>query len=36
VTFFEDWFIRHVLGEDRQYAAYVKEEFPGLCGQAKR
>ena len=36
VAFFEDWFIRHVLGDDRQYAAYVKEEFPGLFGQAKR
>jgi len=36
VTFFEDWFIRHVLADDRQYAAYVKEEFPALFGLAKQ
>ena len=35
VVFFEDWFIRHVLADDRQYAAYVKEEFPALFGQSK-
>ena len=34
VKFFEDWFLRHVLSDDRQYAAYVKEKFPALCGQA--
>lgn len=33
VSFFEDWFIRHVLADDRQYADYVKEEFPALFGQ---
>jgi hemerythrin-like metal-binding protein len=30
VGFFEDWFIRHVLHSDREYAAYVKEELPAL------
>jgi hemerythrin len=34
VSFFEDWFIRHVLADDRQYADYVKEEFPALFGQS--
>jgi hemerythrin-like metal-binding protein len=33
VNFFEDWFIRHVLADDRQYAAYVSEEFPALVGR---
>ena len=33
VGFFEDWFIRHVLASDREYAAYVKEEFPALFGR---
>lgn len=36
VTFFEDWFIRHVLSDDRQYADYVKKEFPALPGQNRR
>jgi hemerythrin len=36
VSFFEDWFIRHVLSEDRQYSAYVKEEFPALFGQVRQ
>lgn len=36
VNFFEDWFIRHVLADDRLYAAYVKEEFPALFGQTLR
>lgn len=35
VKFFEDWFLRHVLGDDREYAAYVKREFPALFGQVK-
>jgi hemerythrin len=30
VAFFEDWFIRHVLSRDREYAAWVKKEFPAL------
>ena len=30
VGFFEDWFVRHVLSSDREYAAYVKQEFPAL------
>jgi hemerythrin-like metal-binding protein len=30
VGFFEDWFVRHVLSSDRDYAAYVKREFPSL------
>ena len=34
VKFFEDWFIRHVLTCDRDYAAYVKKEFPALSGAA--
>ncbi len=34
VNFFEYWFIRHVLAEDRQYAAYVREEFPALVGRS--
>ncbi|MCK9380797.1 MAG: bacteriohemerythrin [Sulfuritalea sp.] len=33
VDFFEDWFVRHVLSSDREYAAYVKEEFPALFGK---
>ncbi len=36
VSFFEDWFIRHVLSDDRHYADYVKKEFPALCGPAGR
>lgn len=32
VGFFEDWFIRHVLASDRDYAAYVAKEFPALSG----
>lgn len=32
VGFFEDWFIRHVLASDRDYAAYVGREFPALSG----
>jgi hemerythrin-like metal-binding protein len=31
VGFFEDWFVRHVLASDRDYAAYVAREFPALC-----
>jgi hemerythrin len=34
VSFFENWFIRHVLGDDRQYADYVKKELPGLFGRS--
>ena len=33
VGFFEDWFIRHVLASDREYAAYVVREFPALAGK---
>jgi hemerythrin-like metal-binding protein len=33
VRFFEDWFLRHVLSSDRDYAAYFREEFPVLCGR---
>lgn len=32
VGFFEDWFVRHVLASDRDYAAYVTKEFPELSG----
>ena len=30
VGFFEHWFVRHVLANDREYARYLKEEFPAL------
>lgn len=33
VSFFENWFIGHVLSSDREYAAYVKKEFPALLGR---
>lgn len=33
VAFFEDWFLRHVLSGDREYAAYLQEEFPALFGR---
>lgn len=33
VGFFEAWFVDHVLSRDREYAAYIKEEFPALCGK---
>jgi len=36
VKFFEDWFIRHVLSDDRQYADYLKKEFPTLCGRVRQ
>lgn len=28
VGFFENWFVRHVLNRDRDYAAYLRREFP--------
>jgi len=31
VGFFEDWFVRHVLSNDRDYAAYVKRELSSLA-----
>lgn len=34
VLFFEEWFIRHVLSDDRLYADYVKKEFPALFGKS--
>jgi hemerythrin len=30
VRFFENWFLKHVLAGDREYATYVKQEFPAL------
>jgi hemerythrin len=33
VSFFENWFVRHVLIGDRKYAAYVKEQFPALLSR---
>ena len=30
VGFFEHWFVRHVLANDREYARYMKEKFPAL------
>lgn len=35
VRFFESWFARHVLNEDRNYAEYLRSEFPALCGRQK-
>ncbi|MDK9702916.1 MAG: bacteriohemerythrin [Sulfuritalea sp.] len=32
VGFFETWFVRHVLSADREYAAYIEENFPRLMG----
>lgn len=34
VGFFENWFVRHVLSGDREYAAYVEKTFSGLLGPA--
>ena len=31
VGFFENWFVHHVLSNDREYAAYMKKAFPALC-----
>ncbi len=31
VGFFENWFVRHVISSDRDYAAYMKKAFPALC-----
>lgn len=36
VKFFEDWFVHHVLSDDRQYAAYIKKEFPALSGPVRQ
>ena len=33
VGFFEAWFVRHVLSDDREFAIYIKEEFPALYGR---
>ncbi len=33
VGFFEDWFVRHVLSGDRDYAAFVKREFASLAAR---
>lgn len=33
VGFFEDWFVRHVLAGDREYATYIAREFPALAGK---
>lgn len=33
VGFFESWFVRHVLSDDREYAAYVKAAFPAIFDQ---
>jgi hemerythrin len=33
VAFFEEWFLHHVLSGDREYATYLAEEFPVLCGR---
>jgi hemerythrin-like metal-binding protein len=33
VGFFETWFVRHVLGDDREYAAYFMQELPQLFGR---
>lgn len=31
VRFFENWFLKHVLAGDREYAAYIKQEFPAMA-----
>ena len=31
VGFFEDWFLRHVLSGDREYAAYVKRALSAIA-----
>lgn len=33
VAFFEDWFLRHVLSGDRDYADYLHAEFPAICSR---
>lgn len=33
VRFFENWFLKHVLAGDRDYVAYIKQEFPRLAEQ---
>lgn len=35
VGFFENWFIHHVLGDDREYAAYFRQELPQLFASGK-
>lgn len=30
VSFFESWFLRHVLADDREYAAYIGTEYREL------
>lgn len=34
VRFFENWFLKHVLAGDRDYVAYIKQEFPQLAEQS--
>lgn len=34
VGFFEEWFVGHVLHDDRAYAAYIGEKFPMLTQTA--
>jgi hemerythrin-like metal-binding protein len=34
IGFFEDWFVRHVLSSDREYAVWVKKELPALLVKA--
>lgn len=36
VGFFEDWFVRHVLASDRDYASYIAREFPALSNSPHR
>lgn len=30
VGFFENWFLKHVLAGDREYAGYIQQELPAL------
>lgn len=30
VSFFENWFVGHVLSSDREYVAYINKKFPDL------
>ena len=36
VGFFEEWFVRHVLSSDRDYALYIAREFPALSSDRHR
>ncbi|MCM2287690.1 MAG: hemerythrin family protein [Sulfuritalea sp.] len=35
VGFFENWFVRHVLAHDREYARYMKEQYPEFAARRR-